>query len=125
MDELFVYETLTFELTTYEETYKKVSEKVQELANDWNLQARWNYKGQLQGYYVNMNTGGMILMSKYSIVNTTKEEREKFVANAEAINSLGAEPLTKENRALLKMYVDGDIELDDLRKKIIDKYKKN
>ncbi len=51
-DELFVYETLTFELTTYEETYKKVSEKVQELANDWNLQTRWNYKGQLQGYYV-------------------------------------------------------------------------
>lgn len=72
-----------------------------------------------------MNTGGMILMSKYSIVNTTKEEREKFVANAEAINSLGAEPLTKENRDLLKMYVDGNIELDDLRKKIIDKYKKN
>lgn len=64
-------------------------------------------------------------MSKYSIVNTTKEEREKFVANAEAINSLGAEPLTEENRALLKMYVDGNIELDDLRKKIIDKYKKN
>lgn len=67
----------------------------------------------------------MILMSKYSIVNTTKEEREKFVANAEAINSLGAEPLTEENRTLLKMYVDGNIELDDLRKKIIDKYKKN
>lgn len=64
-------------------------------------------------------------MSKYSIVNTTKEEREKFVANAEAINSLGAEPLTEENRTLLKMYVDGNIELDDLRKKIIDKYKKN
>lgn len=51
-DELFVYETLTFELTTYEETYKKVSEKVQELANEWNLQTRWNYKGQLQDYYV-------------------------------------------------------------------------
>lgn len=51
-DELPVYETLTFELTTYEETYKKVSEKIQEFANDWNLQTRWNYKGQLQGYYV-------------------------------------------------------------------------
>lgn len=38
-------------------------------------------------------------MNKYSIVNTTKAEREKFVANAEAINSLGAEALTKENRA--------------------------
>ncbi len=64
-------------------------------------------------------------MNKYSIANTTKAEREKFVANAEAINSLGAEPLTEENRALLKMYVDGEIELDDLRKKIIAKYKKH
>ncbi|MEK4715866.1 antitoxin VbhA family protein [Sporosarcina sp. FSL K6-5500] len=63
-------------------------------------------------------------MNRYSIANTTKEQREKFVANAEAINSLGAEPLTKENRALLNRYVDGEIELDDLRKKIIDKYKR-
>lgn len=64
-------------------------------------------------------------MSKYSISYTTKAEREKLVANAEAINSLGAKPLTKENWALLKMYVDGEIELDELRKKIIDKYKKH
>ena len=63
-------------------------------------------------------------MNRYSIANTTKEQREKFVANAEAINSLGAETLTKENRALLNRYVDGEIELDDLRKKIIDKYKR-
>ncbi|MCM3023641.1 antitoxin VbhA family protein [Heyndrickxia ginsengihumi] len=64
-------------------------------------------------------------MNKYSLAITTKAEREKFVAIAEAINSLGAEPLTKENRALLRMYVDGEIELDDLRKMIIDKYKKH
>lgn len=51
-DELYVYETLTFELTTYEETYKKVNEHVQRIANELNLQIRWNYKGQLQGYYV-------------------------------------------------------------------------
>lgn len=51
-DELFVYDTLTFELTTYEETYKKVNEHVQNLANELHLQIRWNYKGQLQGYYV-------------------------------------------------------------------------
>lgn len=41
-------------------------------------------------------------MSKYSIANTIKAEREKPVADAEAINSLVAEPLTKENRALLQ-----------------------
>ncbi|MFP3723415.1 antitoxin VbhA family protein [Niallia circulans] len=63
-------------------------------------------------------------MNKYSIVNTTKAEREKFVANAEAINALGAEPLTKENRALLQKYIDGEMELDVLRKITIDKYKK-
>ena len=51
-NELFVYDTLTFVLTTYEETYKKVNEHVQGLANDWNLLIRWNYQGQLQGYYV-------------------------------------------------------------------------
>ncbi len=51
-NELYVYDTLTFELTTYEETYKKVNEHVQGLANDRNLQIRCNYQGQLQGYYV-------------------------------------------------------------------------
>ncbi|MBO1001626.1 hypothetical protein ACFSKI_16410 [Pseudogracilibacillus auburnensis] len=39
-------------------------------------------------------------MNKYSVTNTTKEQRAEFVANAEAINSLGAAPLTKENRDL-------------------------
>lgn len=63
-------------------------------------------------------------MSKYSIADTTKEQRAKFVADAIAINALGAEPLTKENRALIQRYVEGDIEIDDLRKSIIDKYTK-
>ncbi|MDO7285883.1 antitoxin VbhA family protein [Shouchella clausii] len=64
-------------------------------------------------------------MSKYNIANSTKEQREKYVVDALAINSLGAEPLTKENRDLLQSYVDGKIELKDLRKKIINKYKKH
>lgn len=63
-------------------------------------------------------------MDKYSIANTTKEQRERFVAEAIAINLLGAEPLTKENRDLLQTYIDGKNELDDLQKMIIDKYKK-
>ena len=45
-------------------------------------------------------------MNKYGIANTTKEQREKFVADAEAINLLGAEPLTKENRDLLHSTID-------------------
>ena len=58
------------------------------------------------------------------IANTTKEQREKFVADAEAINLLGVESLTKENRELLKTYIDSENELNELRKKIIDKYKR-
>lgn len=52
-NDIQVFETLDFELTTYEETYKKVNEHVQALAKSWNVQMRWNYKDQLQGYYVN------------------------------------------------------------------------
>ena len=63
-------------------------------------------------------------MNKYGIANTTKEQREKFVVDAEAIKLLGAEPLTKENRDLLQTYIDGENELYELRKKIIDKYKR-
>lgn len=63
-------------------------------------------------------------MSEYSIANTTKEQRAKFVVDALAINALGAEPLTAENRALIQTYIDGEMELDDLRKTIIDKYTK-
>jgi len=63
-------------------------------------------------------------MSKYSIANTTKAEREKLVADAVAINSLGAEPLTKENQALFQKYIDGEMELDELQNMIIDKYTK-
>ncbi|MGM0890556.1 MAG: hypothetical protein ACQEW5_27390 [Bacillota bacterium] len=46
-------------------------------------------------------------MSKYSIANTTKEQRAKFVVDALAINALRAKPLTKENRDLLQTYIDG------------------
>lgn len=63
-------------------------------------------------------------MDKYLIANSTREQRAKFVANAEAINALGAKPLTKENRVLIQNYIDGEIELDVLRKIVIDKYKK-
>ncbi|WP_054950191.1 antitoxin VbhA family protein [Numidum massiliense] len=58
-------------------------------------------------------------MNKYCVANTTKAERERFVANAEAINALGAEPLTKENRALLQSYIDGENEIDEVLQMVI------
>ncbi|TWK08842.1 hypothetical protein CHCC20442_2287 [Bacillus licheniformis] len=63
-------------------------------------------------------------MRSYAIADTTKEQRAEFVANAEAINALGAIPLTKANQALLQTYVDGKIELKALQQIAIDKYKK-
>lgn len=63
-------------------------------------------------------------MRSYAIADTTKEQRAKFLADALAINSLGAKPLTKENRVLLQTYVDGEIELEALQQIVIDKYKK-
>ena len=63
-------------------------------------------------------------MNKYGIANTTKEQREKFVADAEAINLLGAEPLQKKIEIYLQTYIDGENELNEIRKKIIDKYKR-
>lgn len=63
-------------------------------------------------------------MNKYSVTNTTKEQREKFVADALAINALGAEPLTKGNWALLQTYVDGENEIGEVLQIAICKYKK-
>lgn len=63
-------------------------------------------------------------MSNYSISNTTKEQRAKLVADALAINSLGAKPLTKVNWALLQTYVDGENEIDEVLHMAIRKYKK-
>lgn len=63
-------------------------------------------------------------MSKYSIANTTKEQRAKFVADALAINALGAELLTKENQVFLQKYIDGENELHEILQMAIDKYTK-
>lgn len=63
-------------------------------------------------------------MSKYSIVDTTKEQRAKFVADALAINALGAELLTKENQVFLQKYIDGENELYEILQMAIDKYTK-
>lgn len=45
-------------------------------------------------------------MSKYSIANTTKEERAERLAQAEAINSLGAKQLTPEDQVLFQRHID-------------------
>ncbi len=61
----------------------------------------------------------------YSIKNTTREQRAELVKKALAISLSGADMPTDETIKLAKRYIDGEIELEDLQKQVINKYKKN
>ena len=59
----------------------------------------------------------------YLIKDTTKEERRLIVNKALSISLSGAKEPSKEVLLLAKMYIDGEKELDEVQKMIIDKYK--
>ena len=61
---------------------------------------------------------------KYLIKDTTKEERKKIAKNALAISVGSNEMPSKEVIELVKEYVDGKMELEEVQKKIIERYKK-
>ncbi len=61
----------------------------------------------------------------YSIKNTTREQRAELVKKALAISLSGADMPTDETIKLTKKYIDGEIELEDLQKQVVNKYKKN
>lgn len=63
------------------------------------------------------------MSKKFSISETTKIQREKYVEGALAITSLDAPTPTKEDQVLLKDYIEGKSELDDILKKAVDKYR--
>lgn len=60
---------------------------------------------------------------KYSIKNTTKEERKEIVKKALAISLLGADMPSDDTLKLTKKYIDGEIEIDELQKIVLEKYK--
>jgi len=62
-------------------------------------------------------------MGKYSIANTTREERAERSARAEAINSLGCKPVAPEDQELFQRHIDGELEIDEVTQMLIDKYK--
>ncbi|WP_285400369.1 hypothetical protein [Lysinibacillus sp. fls2-241-R2A-57] len=62
-------------------------------------------------------------MGKYSIANTTREERAERSARAEAINSLGAKPVAPEDQLLFQRHIDGELEIEEVTQILIDKYK--
>lgn len=60
----------------------------------------------------------------YSVKNTNKEQRKDLVKKALAISISGADVPTKKTIELAKKYIDGSIELEDLQKQVIEKYRK-
>ena len=61
---------------------------------------------------------------EYLIKDTTKEERKKIAKNALAISVGSNEMPSKEVIELVKEYIDGKMELAEVQKKIIERYKK-
>ena len=60
----------------------------------------------------------------YLVNETTKEERIKLVNKALAISLSGAKRPSDEVIKLVKKYIDGNMELDEITKLIISKYHK-
>lgn len=60
----------------------------------------------------------------YLIKDTSRNQRKELVKKAYAISVASNETPTDETLELLKEYVDGKTELDDIKQKIINKYRK-
>lgn len=60
----------------------------------------------------------------YLIKDTTKEERKKIAKNALAISVGSNEMPSKETIELVKEYIEGNMELEEVQRKIIERYKK-
>lgn len=59
---------------------------------------------------------------KYLIKNSTKEERQKRINDAIAISMLEAKSPSKEAMELYQKYIDGEMELDEIKDKLIGMY---
>lgn len=59
----------------------------------------------------------------YSIKNTTREERKKMAKNALGISIASNEMPSKETIEIVKEYVDGKTELEEVQRKVIERYK--
>lgn len=61
---------------------------------------------------------------EYLVKNTTREQRKNIVKKAFAISVASNEIPSKEIIELSKKYIEGEIELEELQKKVIERYKK-
>ena len=64
----------------------------------------------------------MMSKYKYGVAETTREQREKYAKKAETSKLGGGNP-SPFARELSKKYVDGRIEVAEMQKAIIDKYR--
>ncbi|MBR7084880.1 MAG: hypothetical protein IKI37_06870 [Oscillospiraceae bacterium] len=58
------------------------------------------------------------------IANTTREQREKIVADALAISMLDADKPTEDVMAMAQQYIDGTMELAEIESRVLQKYRK-
>lgn len=61
---------------------------------------------------------------KYLIKDTNREERKKLAKKALAISVSSDTMPSKETLELVKEYVDGNMELEEVQRKVIERYKK-
>ena len=66
----------------------------------------------------------MKMENKYLISETTREERKDIVKKALGISLLGADMPSDDVLELAKQYIDGKIEIEEIQKKVIEKYTK-
>ena len=64
------------------------------------------------------------MKEKYLISETTREERKEIVKKALGISLLGANMPSDDVLELAKQYIDGKIEIEEIQKKVIEKYTK-
>ena len=60
----------------------------------------------------------------YSIKNTTRVQREKIVNDALGISLLGGIEPSEFAKTLVSQYIDGKMEIDEVQKSMVMKYKK-
>lgn len=63
-------------------------------------------------------------MDKYLVSETTREERKEIIKSALGISLLGAKMPSNDVLELAKQYIDGNIEIDELQKRVLEKYNK-
>ena len=59
---------------------------------------------------------------KYLVTETTKEERKEIMINALGISLLGSDMPSNDVLQLAKQYIDGKIEIEEIQKKVLEKY---